>query len=85
VDKIRYVPDEEGNPTLVSEGNIFGKGTGALKGAKIEGTTSGEDVDMWPAVDEIGNPINDDEVNQIVLPIRGLTRSGKISGWTTNP
>jgi hypothetical protein len=84
-DKIMYVPDEEGNPTLVSEGNIFGKGTGALKGAKIEGTTSGEDVGMWPAVDENGDPINDDQGNQIVLPIRGLTRSGKISGWVTIP
>ncbi len=84
-DKIMYVPDEEGNPVLVSEGNIFGKGTGALKGAKVEGATSGEDIGMWPVVDENGEPVYDADGNRIELPIRGLTRSGTISGWTTPP
>jgi len=46
-DKIVYVFNEEGGlADLVSEGNIFGKGTGALKDAKIAGTTSGH-VAYW--------------------------------------
>ncbi len=41
-DKLYYVFDEFGGlADLLSEGNIFGKGTGALEDAKIEGTTSG--------------------------------------------
>jgi hypothetical protein len=46
-DTIVYVFNEQGGlANLISEGNIFGKGTGALKDAKIAGTTSGE-VAYW--------------------------------------
>ena len=56
-----------------SEGIIFGKGTGALKGVKIEGTTTG--IHM-PLGDPGGDP----------LPIiMMLTRIGTISGWTSPP
>jgi len=46
-DKIVYVFNEQGGlDDLLSEGNIFGHGTGALKDAKIAGTTSGE-IAYW--------------------------------------
>jgi len=56
-----------------SEGIIFGKGTGALKGVKIKGTTTGIQI---PLGDPSGDP----------LPIiTMLTRVGTISGWTSPP
>ena len=46
-DTILYVFNEQGGlANLISEGNIFGHGTGALKDAKIAGTTSGE-IAYW--------------------------------------
>jgi hypothetical protein len=46
-DTFLYVFNNQGVfVNLISEGNIFGKGTGALKEAKIAGTTSGE-VAHW--------------------------------------
>lgn len=46
-DTILYVFNEQGGlANLISEGNIFGKGTGALKDAKLEGVTSGQ-VAFW--------------------------------------
>jgi hypothetical protein len=42
-DTMLYVFNNQGGlANLISEGNIFGQGTGALKEAKIAGTTSGE-------------------------------------------
>lgn len=56
-----------------SEGFIIGKGTGALKGVKIEGTTNGVHI---PLGDPSGNP----------LPIVTiLDRVGTITGWTPPP
>ena len=61
---------------FLSEGIIFGKGTGALKGAKIMGTTSGIHIPTF------GNP----EVPTDPLPIITiLTREGTITGWTGLP
>jgi len=46
-DSILYVFNEQGGlANFISEGNIFGHGTGALKDAKIAGTTSGE-IAYW--------------------------------------
>jgi hypothetical protein len=56
-----------------SEGIIFGKGTGALKGVKIEGTTTGIHI---PQGDPSGDPLPIDTM---------LTRVGTISGWTSPP
>jgi len=54
-DKILYVFNAQGGlDNLISEGNIFGQGTGALKEAKIAGTTSGEIADWVGYVQIMG-------------------------------
>lgn len=67
-DKVNYGTEP---PPPTSEGIFFGKGTGALKGVKIEGTASGTHI-----------PINypDDPLPVLCY----LTREGTITGWPTD-
>jgi hypothetical protein len=78
-DKLVYVFNKEGGlEDLVSEGNIFGKGTDALKDAKVEGTTSGE-IAYWI-------PMQNQDTGELMdVQVVGLTREGTITGWTTPP
>ncbi len=78
-DKFVYVFDNQGGlADLVSEGNIFGKGTGALKDAKVAGTTSGS-IAYWIPMQ------NPDTGEWMDVQVMGLTREGTITGWTTPP
>lgn len=71
-DKIHYILDNDDNlEDLASEGNIFGHGTGALKGAKIEGATSGH-IKEWKEL-----------FPDVWVPVIALTREGTITGWTS--